>query len=210
MAELLNNVFGSFDYSILSWMHEIAVSTNNLLTPICNGLSYIFDNAVIFLILSGILMLFKKTRKIGVCMFGALGLGTIITKFGLKDFVARPRPFMENETYASWWEFIGKTTDESFGFPSGHATMTMAGITTLFIYCKKKYSSWGFLAVLAIAFSRCYLMVHYPSDVLAGILVGLISTIIAWLITKLIFYICEKYKDKKLFKFILDFNIVKK
>lgn len=209
MAEVLNNFFGSFDYQILESLHNLAETSGNILRPLCDIVSFVFDNGIVFFILALILLLFKKTRKIGICLIGALGLGTIITKFGLKDFVARPRPFMQNDTYNSWWQFIGTTNDTSFSFPSGHTTMTMAGFTTLFIYLKKRYSSWGILGVLLVAFSRCYLMVHYPSDILGGILVGLVSAIIAWLITKLIYYILEKYKDKKFFKFILEFNIVK-
>lgn len=209
MAEVLNNFFGSFDYQILESLHNLAEASGNILRPLCDIVSFVFDNGILFFILALILLLFKKTRKIGICLIGALGLGTIITKFGLKDFVARPRPFMQNDTYNSWWQFIGTTNDTSFSFPSGHTTMTIAGFTTLFIYLKKRYSSWGILGVLLVAFSRCYLMVHYPSDILGGILVGLVSAIIAWLITKLIYYILEKYKDKKFFKFILEFNIVK-
>ncbi|MCQ2910583.1 MAG: phosphatase PAP2 family protein [Clostridia bacterium] len=209
MAEVLNNFFGSFDYQILESLHNLAETSGNILRPLCDIVSFVFDNGIVFFILGLILLLFKKTRKIGICLIGALGLGTIIAKFGLKDFVARPRPFMQNDTYNSWWQFIGTTNDTSFSFPSGHTTMTMAGFTTLFIYLKKRYSSWGILGVLLVTFSRCYLMVHYPSDILGGILVGLVSAIIAWLITKLIYYILEKYKDKKFFKFILEFNIVK-
>lgn len=209
MAELLNETFGSFDYSLLSALHNLAVSTNNFLRPLCDIVSFIFDNGIIFFIIALILLMFKKTRKAGICLIGALGLGVIITKLGLKDFVARPRPFETNDTFLSWWKYIGTTNDTSFSFPSGHTTMTMAGFTTLFIYFKKKYSSWGILGVLLVAFSRCYLMVHFPSDILGGILVGLISAIIASLITKLIYFILEKYKKNKLFDFILNFNIVK-
>ena len=55
--------------------------------------------------------------------------------------------------------------------------------------------------------SRNYLMAHYPTDVLAGAIVGVVSAIIAYFIAKIIFILLEKYKDIKFFAFVLDFDI---
>ena len=56
----------------------------------------------------------------------------------------------------------------------------MAAMTAIFLTCNKKYSWLGFLFVLLMGFSRNYLMVHYPSDVVAGMLVGLVSALLAY------------------------------
>ena len=56
--------------------------------------------------------------------------------------------------------------------------------------------------------SRNYLMAHYPSDVLAAMIVGSLSAVIAYYITKLIYYVLEKYNDNKLFAFVLDFDVL--
>ena len=52
-------------------------------------------------------------------------------------------------------------------------------------------------------------MAHYPSDVLAAVLVGAISGVVAWFITKGIYYILEKYPENKLFAFIRNFDLIK-
>ena len=56
--------------------------------------------------------------------------------------------------------------------------------------------------------SRNYLMVHYPSDILGGMASGFTAAVIAYFITKLIYKVAEKYKDKKLFDLILNFDIL--
>jgi undecaprenyl-diphosphatase len=69
----------------------------------------------------------------------------------------------------------------------------MSGATAIFIICNKKWS-WALLVgAVIMAISRVYLMAHYPTDVIAGILVGAISGVIAWLITNLIYKVLNKY-----------------
>lgn len=82
-------------------------------------------------------------------------------------------------------------------------------MTALFILCNKKWSWIGFVGVLFMGVSRIYLIAHYASDVLAGILVGAISGIIAYIITQIIYFVLNKYDENKFFAFILDFDIIK-
>ena len=154
-------------------------------------------------------MLFKKTRKFGICMFGAIACGAIITNFVLKDLIVRPRPFIANETYKLWWEAAGAVLEDGFSFPSGHATATMAAMTAVFLCCNKKYSWIGFIFVILMGISRNYLMVHYPSDILGGVISGLIGAVIAYYITKLIYYILSKNPNNKFCKFVLEFSLSK-
>jgi hypothetical protein len=74
----------------------------------------------------------------------------------------------------------------------------------MFILCNKKWSWVGFVGVFLMGLARVYLIAHYASDVLAGIVVGVLSGVIAFFITKLIYLILEKYKEKALFKFVLE------
>jgi len=200
-------VISNFDNFFLKMYHELAKVAGQVLTPFFSFISFITDNAIIFILLSLVLMLFKKTRKIGVCMFGAIGLSSIIAYF-LKDLIARPRPFETDSMYAFWHTFVESPTTSGYSYPSGHVTGTMAAMTALFLTTNKKRSWTSFLVVLLVAISRNYLIVHYPTDVIGGILVGLISAFAAYLITKIIFKFLEKRKENKLFNFLLNFDLL--
>lgn len=210
VANFLNSTFSNFDYTILSWLHTLAVNAGSVFTPIFKAVSMLAEKGLVFIILSIIFMLFKRTRKLGICMFGAIACGAIMTNFVLKDFIARPRPFEYSEVYASWWQAAGAVVEDGFSFPSGHATATMAAMTAVFLCCNKKYSWTGFLLVMLMGMSRNYLMAHFPSDILGGALVGFIGAVIAYYITKLIYYVLSKNPNNKFCKFVLDFSIIKK
>ncbi len=209
MAEWLNTTFAGFDTGVLEFMHGLAESAGGILTPLMKIITVIGEKGLWMFALAAVLMCFSKTRKIGVCLFGAVCCGALITNIVLKDQVARLRPFENSELFAEWWKAVGSPAEEGFSFPSGHVTAAMAGITALTLAWRKKWMPLGFLYVLVMAFSRNYLMAHYPSDVLAAVLVGAISGIVAWFITKGIYYILEKYPENKLFAFIRNFDLIK-
>ena len=79
----------------------------------------------------------------------------------------------------------------------------MAAATALFIFCKKRWSYVGFFGVLLMAFSRVYLIAHYATDVIAGMISGAIAGTIAWLITLAIFRLLNRFREKKFCKFCL-------
>ena len=206
-AKWLNEIFANFDYTILEGIHNFSESTNGILTPLFKFISLLGEKGIVLFVIGIILMLFKKTRKVGICMFGAIACGAIITNIILKDFIARPRPFLSSNIYNTWWQFVGSTPETSFSFPSGHTTAAMAAMTAIFLCCNKKYSWTSFIFVILMGLSRNYLVVHYPSDVVGGIIAGGIGAVIAYLITKIIYYFLNKYKDNKLFNFIYEFDI---
>lgn len=210
MSDFLNNLFRGYDYAILSFLHNLASNAKGFFTPFATIISFITEKGLIFIVLAIILMLFKKTRKIGICMFGAVGCGAIITNFVLKDLIARPRPFIDQTSdFYTWWQFIGAPNESEFSFPSGHTTGVMAAMMSLFLFLPKKKSWLAFIPVILVGFSRNYLMVHYPSDVLGGIIVGALAGIIAYLITNLIYKFLESHQSVKICKFILNFNLLK-
>ena len=208
IANWLNTTFSGFDHFILSMLHSFATLTGGYLNWLFRFISLFADKGLFLILFSIFLMLFKKTRKVGICVFGAIGCGAIITNFILKDMIARPRPFMgEILEYKEWWKFAGSVLEDDFSFPSGHATAISASMMSIFFFSKsnKKYLCILFMILMGI--SRNYLMVHYPSDIIGGFISGLIASVIAFCITKLIYYVLNKY-DNKLFDFVKNFDIV--
>ena len=209
VAEWLNTSFSGFDHAILSVLHELALLTNGNLNWLFKFISLFAEKGLFLILLSIFLMLFKKTRKFGICMFGAIGAGAILTNFILKDMVARPRPYMSGILeYKDWWQYAGMVTESDFSFPSGHTTAMTAAMMSLVYIAKTKKKYWCILFIFLMGISRNYLMVHYPTDVIGGMISGLIAATVAYFITLLIYKIIEKYKDVKLFNFIKNFDII--
>ena len=112
-------------------------------------------------------------------MFLALLLMLIIGNLTLKPLVARIRPY----EFAHHVRLIIDTPTD-FSFPSGHTFASFASAVSIFLFHKKE----GFIALTLaalIAFSRLYLYVHFPTDILAGIILGIIVAFISRAITKL-------------------------
>lgn len=207
MADILNTVFAGYDKAILTVMHFLGEYLGVVLTLPMKIITLLGEKGLIFFLLALVLMCFSKTRKTGVCVFGAVCCGALITNIILKDWVARPRPFEALDLYRMWWNDIGAPAEDGFSFPSGHVTAAAAGMTALYRAEGKKYLKPGIIWVLLMAVSRNYLMAHYPSDVLFAAIFGVASGFIAWEITKLIFRFLEEHDDNRLCALALDFNV---
>ena len=185
MAEWLNTVFAGYDHALLSALHSLAQAAGGFFTPLFYGVSLLAEHGIGMLALSLALICFKRTRRVGLCALCAVCCGALLTNFTLKLWIARPRPFIDTAgPYHAWWQFVGAPMVSEFSFPSGHTTATMAVMTSIFLCCNKKYSWIGFLLVLLMGASRTYLMVHYPSDILGGLLAGALGAVAAFYLTK--------------------------
>lgn len=132
----------------------------------------------IWILLTIILLVIPKTRKSGVILAAALIVDLILCNVILKPLVARIRPFDVNTAIQL---IIAKPQD--YSFPSGHTAASVASVVALYLAGEKRL--WKIALILAcfIAFSRMYLYVHYPTDVLGGAVVGVISGYIGYKVT---------------------------
>lgn len=128
---------------------------------------------MIWLLASGVLICTKKYRRQGILLLCGLAAGVLVGNVFLKNFVARPRPCWLDSSVRL---LIANPTD--YSFPSGHTLSSVIGATIL----TKTDRRFGYAAIplaALIAFSRLYLYVHFPSDVLAaavlGVLIGKVS-----------------------------------
>lgn len=205
-ALFLNSFFAGYDKALLTVMHALA-KAGVVLTPLMKLVTFVGEKGIIFFLLALVCMCFPRTRKLGVCVFGAVCCGALITNIILKDMVARPRPFEAVELYKQWWQAVGAPAEDGFSFPSGHVTAAAAGMTAISLMKGKKWIVPSIVWVLVMMVSRNYLMAHYPSDVLFAALFGVTSGFIAWFITKFIFSFLEDHDDVPLFALALDFDI---
>ena len=203
----LNNFFAGYDGAILSLLHSIETVLGPVLTPLMKLITLLGEKGLIMFLLSFVMMCFSKTRKTGLCLFGAVCCGALITNIILKDSIARPRPFETVELYKQWWMAVGSPAEDGFSFPSGHVTAAASGMTALTLMRGKKLVVPSVVIVVLMAISRNYLMAHYPSDVLVACFVGLFSGFAAWFIANLIYRILEDNDHVPLFAFVLDFDL---
>lgn len=207
IAEWLNTSFAGFDSAILGFYNTMAGKAGGFLTPLMKVITFLGEKGVVFFLLALGFMCFSRTRKMGVCMFGAVCCGALITNIILKDMVARPRPFEYMAVYKSYWDFIGSPAESGFSFPSGHVTAAAAGMCSLCLTKGKKMIAPTAAVVLLMAVSRNYLMAHFPSDVLFAAIIGALSAVIAYLITRAIFIYLEDNDDFTFCATLLYFDL---
>ena len=150
----------------------------DMLTPFMKIVTFLGNGGWFWILCAVVLLAIPKTRKTGYAAVFSLIFGAIVTNLLLKNIVARPRPFAEIEALIP---LIAKPTD--FSFPSGHTTASFAVALVMFRMLPKKIGIPAVVLAALVAFSRLYLGVHYPTDVLVAFLVALMgSTVAVWIV----------------------------
>lgn len=146
----------------------------NLHTPVGDAvmlfITRLGNAGAIWILLTLILLLIPKTRKTGCILAVALIADFILCNAILKNLIARTRPFDVNTAVQL---LIPRPGD--YSFPSGHTAASFASVTALFLAGEKKMWKPALVLAILMAFSRLYLYVHYPTDILGGIVVGILA-----------------------------------
>lgn len=179
MAELITMI----DHAVLMFIQE------NLrvqwLTPGVKFISGLGNAGIFWIFMCIVFLCFKRTRKAGIAGLLSLLLCFVITNIGLKNIIARMRPYHRFEDILP---LIGHPGD--FSFPSGHSASAFAAAGAFAGNLKRRAGMFFLFLALLIALSRLYLGVHYPSDVLGGIFIGLI---ISWVVCRGMNWIQGRY-----------------
>lgn len=180
-------VFTGFEFKILYLIQGIY---NNILSGLMAFFSTIGNVGTIWLITAVILIVFKKSRKCGLVMLCSIFFVYVSGELILKNLIQRIRPCNYPDLVLGVdFKSALKELPTSFSFPSGHSGSSFAAATGIFLYYKRA-GIFAFIIASLIAFSRLYNFVHFPTDVLAGVIIGVLSTI-------LIFNLFKKYENKK-------------
>lgn len=137
------------------------------------------DSGIFWIITGIVLLCFKKTRVAGFCVILSLAVGFLMGNMILKNLVARERPCWIDTSIP-----LLIRNPKDYSFPSGHTLASFEGAVSIWLYNRKWGTTALVLAVL-ISFSRLYLFVHFPTDVLGGLFLGiLIAVLVHWAVER--------------------------
>lgn len=174
IRQLLATLAVSFDLPVLEWIQ--AHLQSGFLDKVMPIVTLFGDGGIFWIAVAVVLLCFPKYRKVGFSMGAALILGVLVCNVTLKPLIARIRPYDLQETLGNHINLL-IAAQHDYSFPSGHTIASFEACVVLLIHDKRMGIPATILACL-IAFSRLYLYVHYPSDVIFSIVFGIIFGIL--------------------------------
>lgn len=191
--DILSWLAVNFDLPILDWI------AGNLWCPLLDKIMPVItalgNGGIFWIAFSVLLMVFRKHRRAGFSMGGALLMGLLLCNIILKPLVARIRPYDYQLEYFDKVIPLLIEAPHDFSFPSGHTIASFEAATALLIHNRKLGIPAMVVAVL-VAFSRLYLYVHYPTDVLASMVLGVGLAFLASFLVKKGYALYESKKSK--------------
>lgn len=170
----LNSIAVAFDLPILDWIRA------NLQSPLMDKIMPIItlfgDGGIFWIAFAVLLICIPKTRRIGLGMGFAMIMGLLICNVTLKPLVARIRPYDLQEELGVIINLLVERQHD-YSFPSGH-TIASFEASVVLLKNNKLLGVPAFILAIAIAFSRLYLYVHYPTDVIVSVILGTIFALL--------------------------------
>lgn len=184
--------FDTFMYKFIWWFqNDITIAIANICQLTGDTRGY-----AIYGVISLLLCFPKKTRKYGIAMIAAFIVG-LVSMEAVKFAVGRNRPYvtLKNtpfwDTYHAHWTEAGAFLEDDPAFPSGHTSVNFLIFTALASVLLKEKKKWAwalFIIPVIVGCSRIIRCVHYPSDVVAGAVIGIASGLIGYMVTRHFFY----------------------
>lgn len=165
--------------TILQLDGELLVAIQGLhmawLDPIVSFYTKLGDAGILWIALSLAMLFYKPTRKAGALALCAMVLGLIVTNLTIKPLVERARPWLD-------WPILPLVTEnDRNSFPSGHTCAAFAaGMIWMRALPQKRARVIAAVMAVLMGLSRLYVGVHYPTDVLAGAVIGSLCAWAAW------------------------------
>ena len=160
------------DWSILQWIQEnLRCGFMDFLMPKITALG---DGGILWILLCVLLLCTKKYRSSGICMAISLVIGLLTGNLLLKNLIARDRPCWLDPSVALLIQ-----NPHDYSFPSGHTLHSFIGAVSLW----KTDRRVGYVALplaALIAFSRLYLYVHFPTDIIGGMILGTLIAVLVY------------------------------
>ena len=166
-----------FEFAFLDWLQQFR---NPVLDALAVFFNYAGEHGEIWIAFTLILLLFRRTRKAGLAMAIALISYLVAGDFILKPLFARPRPCDVNTAVT-----ILVNRPHGHSFPSGHTASAFAAAFALWLQ-NRKLGVPALVLAAFIAFTRLYLYVHFPADVLGGLVLGIaLGFFASWIVDRL-------------------------
>ena len=187
----MDQLFYGFDTAVYTFFWQIQNSVTIGIADVCQHLG---DSTayIICFVISLILCFPKKTRKYGVAMVVSFLVAFLLVNVLIKPGVGRLRPYETLkdtpfwETYQTHWANAGSHLEDDLSFPSGHTSLNFAAFTALVAVLLKDKKKWAWALMIIpviVGITRIIRCVHYPSDVLGGMIFGIIAGLIGYVVS---------------------------
>lgn len=174
-----------FDSVLLDWFQSIQ---NDILSGIFEVITTLGEAGIIWILIGLLLLVGRKTRWLGITVLIALLFSLLVGNLTLKPLVARPRPCWRHPEIPL---LIANPKD--FSFPSGHSMSSFAAASAIWMW-NRKAGIVALAGAVIMAATRLYFYVHYPTDVVVGMFIGLALGVLA---DRIIRQVRKRWEEKR-------------